>query len=163
MMDLARLLQLKDPALTTRWFVRVANLEGGEELIAETIELSFPGFSPETRVAHGSERHYPGRMTVEPAAITFYETYDYLTTKALDRWRKLVRNPDTGAYGMPAVYKKVIYAYLYGLENNSHMLTAIMEGCWPTTQQAMSLQYDDDTGRQKIPVSFSVDRFTLKY
>lgn len=156
MITLEQVLLMKDPALISRWFIRVPEMTSPYECVAESAELSFPRTPPKGRHYQGTERFYPDFRTIDGITINFYETWDFQTTRWLQKWRNKVRKPN-GNYGVPADYKRDIFADMYRLDENRPILTLKLTGCWPTDKIPYSLTYDDEVGRVTCGVLFSVD------
>lgn len=156
MLTLEAALLIKDPALVSRWFIRVEGTSSPYECIAESAELSFHKTPPKGRHYQGTQKFYPDFKDIDGITINFYETFDFSVTKFIKKWRSQIVRED-GAYGVPVEYKRKISAFMYTQNQNVPMITFEMEGAWPTDKIPFSLTYDDEVGRLQAAVMFSID------
>lgn len=156
MLTMEAALAIKDPALQSRWFIRVPDISSPYECVAESAEISFTRMPQKGRHYQGRERFYPDFVSIDSVTINFYETWDFQTSRWLKKWRSRIYKSD-GAFGVPAEFKRDIYADMYRLDSNTPVLTLHLIGCWPTDKIPFSLTYDDEVGRIQCGVMFSVD------
>ncbi len=148
-------LSVPDPALSTQWVLRVPFVNSTIQVVAEKVTATFSKVPATARFNTGSNTYYPGTNDIDALSITFYETYDYRVSQWLRQWRLLVVHDD-GNYGVPAEYKKKMFVQMYSSQGNIAQ-TLTYHGTWPTDKEAISLSYDDETGRITVDAQFSVD------
>lgn len=156
MLNFTSAINIKDPALVSRWFLSVPDVEGPYHCIAETVELPFDKNQPKGRHFQGTQRFYPDFRDIDGVTVVFYETHDFQVTRWLNNWRKQIYRSN-GTFGLPSEYKKSMYAYMYSLTSNSPILTYHIRGCWPTDKIPYNLTHEDEEGRIQTACLFSVD------
>ena len=100
--------------------------------------------------------HFPGFNNLQSVNIAFYETEDYLVTKYLRSWQRLVIDKN-GNYGVPSSFKQNIVFRCYGWsDTTTPKLEGTLVGCWPTTQSDLAMDYTT-SGRVVVSCAFAVD------
>lgn len=162
MMNLDVMLGLSDPALVTRWFVHMPDIDSPFNCIVESVEATFEKVAPVARYARGTSYYYPGAAEVDAITLNIYEYHDFRVSKYLHGLLQKVRKPN-GAYGVPKDYKRLIYAHLYHLDKDEAVAKLTFKGAWLTDQAALSLNYESETDRIIRSATFSVDRVDLEF
>ena len=146
-----------DPALASLYKVFVPFLGSTTILVAETISPTYQKIPAVARFGHGSNTYFPDVNDIDGLTITFYETHDFLVTKWLKAWRKMVVNPEDSSYGVPTTYKQEISVHYYNGWSPAPVYLARYIGCWPTDQGTFSLDYSNLEGKLSVEAQFSVD------
>jgi hypothetical protein len=148
--------QLKDPASQERWRIRMPQEDYQFQCMAESVEMSIRNVPAKQRFAQGRNFNYADVSTLEGINIVFYETYDFSVTDYLRKWKLLVYNSETGAYGPPASYERTIVVEMLNYEDDSVIKTFEYLGAWPTDTSPITASYEDPNGRIQITQPFAV-------
>ena len=149
------LTSLKDPALQTRWRVRMPDEDYPFQVMAESVEFSTRNVAAKQRMAMGKAWSFPDSSTLDGITIVFYETYDWSVTNYLAKWDNLVRD-ENGNYGVPIDYEKTIVIEMLNYEDDSAIKSFEYVGVWPTEMGALSMTSEDPNGRVQITQQFAV-------
>lgn len=150
-------LSVPDPALASTWILKVPFADFTVQVVAEKVQPTFHKTPATPRFAQGTNTYYPGVTDIDGLSCTFYETHDLQVSQWLYNWRRLVYEPDTGVYGMPAVYKQDVIIDYYEQGNSSPVRSARYIGIWPTDEGPYPLDYESGEGRIQIEAQFSCD------
>lgn len=95
-----------DAALDIRWEctrLSTMSLGFGKTLLTyvEGVTLPFPSHDSDNFLRGGIYEYYIGVQSITSATFTFYEDEKYSVSKLLNGWRNLIRDPESGAYGIP--------------------------------------------------------------
>lgn len=157
------LLRLRDPALKGRWIAFVGSGSSTEELAIESITAVFNKTPSRSRFYGGITWDFPEMSSTDAISMTFYETYDYKTTAWLREWHRLIFDPNTSIYGLPADYYRNIQVNMYGTESSSAPVAELeLIGCWPTDISPYDYNYHELDGRLIITCTFAVNTMTFK-
>lgn len=168
---------LDRPAVTFRWVVQMPstlfpysknNLK--EEIgtlpsnYVESCQLSLPIFS-----SVADESYYFDRSRINVAKfpdngilnLTFYEDENYTTTKYLLNWSNVCYNRVTGYFKPLKARVGKINLCAFGIEDNDLKLCASMYVI-PHNSSSLDLNFNGESDRQKITVSFSLLYWDIK-
>lgn len=152
-----RVIQLGAPAPDWLYFVRMPNVAGAGnsgDVIAEQISFPHKNIPANPRFGGATNTYYPGTSDVSSASISFYETEDYIVTRYLKAWQRLVKD-ENDVYGMPIDYKKNIMFELYSREGRVTNV-GILIGAWPTNISNFDVNYAS-SGKLTVSCNFSID------
>ena len=145
-----------------RFWVQLPELDGirpPPQVIVVGGNFSHPHVDSEARFRSGSYNYFPQFNDIEAIDIEFMETENYEVTEYLYNWFGLVVHDD-GTYGLPDIYKKEVYLYLLGHEdeNSQHKYLIRYNGAFPTRRATIDPVENDDFIR--VSCNFSVDSNT---
>jgi hypothetical protein len=147
---------IKDPALMTRWQVRMPNMASDFAIMALTVEIASRNVAAKDRYAQGKQFKRPDVSTLDDLTIGFYETHDFTVTDYMNAWDGKVRNSD-GSYNPPTSYWRDIVVEMLAYEDDTVVKTFTFKNCWPTTSGNWSLSYEDPNGTIIFTQTFAVD------
>lgn len=127
----------------------------------ESVDLPKPAVAQKDLFGAGTFTYYAGFVQIGTFDCMFYEDVSFRTADWLTGWRNKIRDPETGAYGLPPEYKYNIEFGLYDTTGKM-ILKAVAKNCFPTTEGNWSLNYTGGNGLLKTNVSFSTDRVDFK-
>lgn len=160
-----RIATVGPPAINWRWNVFMPQIDGIQIntslIIAESIDFPFLNINSIPRFSGGKNVYYPSTADIAPIPISFYENEAYIVNEYLTAWQRLVRDQNTGFYGVAADYKKEIYLSLYDINDNLR-LTGVMYNCWPTERSPLSFNYTE-SGRVVVTCTFQTDETRLRF
>lgn len=154
---------LPDPAQNTLWYL-ICPFTNNQiyHVLAERISATFPKNAFRPRHSEGSFDYFPETSDIDGINISFYETFDFRVTAWLDKWRKLIKDPE-GNYNPPILFKREFELQLFSRDNmTSPTMTILYQGVAPSDQTPIELAYEDETGRIMVEAQFSVDNQVIK-
>lgn len=126
----------------------------------ESVGIPLPNFNQKPLFGAGTFTFYPGFQEVNAFDCEFYEDINLRTSSWLDMWRHKIRDPETGAFSLPAEYKWDMKFALLD-DRNTQILTITARNCWPTTIGPWNLNYTGGNGLLKVQQNFSTDGLVL--
>jgi hypothetical protein len=140
--------------------IEVAGLEGDDQDLIKLsiLSTSLPPESNETvEIPYGNEtRKFAGRAVFESIPLVVHDYVDKEVRAAINRWRRLVYDPETGLVGLPSEYKKSGEIILVS-SNNSILRKCRIIGMWPQAVSPGDMDMSSSEGVQ-IEVTLEYDR-----
>lgn len=160
--DLEKMMRIPDPLLTFRWVAKSLPF-GMKNEYMESIDIPFNNISISEGVHVGSRfEYYPGTHSISSFSASFYEDRLGTTLKWIEDWKSRVKDLKTGAYKLPADYKRIIEVVQMDNKGNS-VITAKISGVWPADTASMALNYSDGTSRVIHQQTFSADNVEFQF
>lgn len=154
--QIAKILAMPDPMLQFKWVALSLPFDMPGEYM-ETIDLPFNNVAPSEGVYIGGRfMYFPGTHTVSAFSASFYEDRNAKALKWIQEWKSKIKNFQTGAYGLPADYKRDIVVRQLDQKNEPIFDVRLID-CWPADTSPLSMSYTDGSGRVVIQQNFSVD------
>jgi len=155
----------REPLFNFQWYCMGLPF-GGEADYVETINLPFPSLNMKPVFGAGIYAQFAGFQEISAFDITFHEDVSLRTRKWLAGWLSLIRNQDTGAYGLPSAYKRDISIALYSGRGPTKdqavkpVARATLLNCWPVQSGPWDLT---NTGAEalKVQQNFATDGMRL--
>ena len=126
----------------------------------EQVSIPLPSFAQKPLFGAGTFSFYAGFQEVNAFDCEFYEDTSMRTSSWLDMWRTMIRDPETGAFSLPTVYKHD-WTFARLNDQNATILTVVAKNCWPTTIGPWALNYTGGNGLLKVQQNFSTDGLEL--
>lgn len=136
--------------------------------IVEEITFAPLGFRNSTDIRAGTTYYnIPlDKIDAKEANLTFYCDKEMKTQFYLKAWKETIFNEEDEFYYLPYQYKKDIFVYFYGLTETTVTTTPIIQyclkGCYPITQDDITLKYSKNADRFRITQKFNVDRVIIE-
>lgn len=160
--EIEKLLALPDPLLQFKWIAKFLPFDLPTSYM-ESIDLPFNNISVSEGVYQaGKFVYFPGTHTISAFTAAFYEDRKGSSLAWLHRWKRAVKDFETGEYGLPKDYKRNIIVTQLNSKNDA-VITAKLKGCFPTDTSPTTLNYTDGTARVIHQQSFSVDDVELTF
>ncbi len=105
----------------------------------------------------GEDRKVAGRASAQGGSLVVKDFVDEGIAQALESWRKLVYNAETGAIGWARDYKKQAFLRLLAPDGTSPR-TYKLEGVWPSNLTASNLSYSQ-SGVVQLTLALVFDRY----
>lgn len=174
--EVEKLLSLPDPLLSFKWVCLLLPFQDITRMrpeYVEAVDLPFNNIGVAQGVfSAGGFTMYPTSHTVSTLAVTFYEDRFGTAGAYLQYWKSLVKNFETGEYGLPHSgiststskpgYKQDILVALLD-QKNEIVVRARVKDVFPSDTNALSLNYTDGTSRITMQQTFSVDDIVYEY
>jgi len=105
----------------------------------------------------------PGEMAFETLSTTFYNAENYDIRTALETWTDIINDPTTneGVSGPPSSFNGQVDLTHFGKDGKEGMKFQFRD-CWPTSVEAIALDYDSSGEMESFAVTWSYDYFTMK-
>lgn len=156
-----KLLHMSDPQLSFKWVSPLLPL-GLESHFLESIDIPFNNIKVNDSVYGGSGyTYFPGSHDVSAFNASFYMDSLGTSLKWITAWKSLIKDFNTGAYGLPSRYKQKWLVQLLNTKNDV-VLGVDLQGVWPSETSAFNLNYTDN-GRLVLTQSFSIDNAEVKF
>jgi hypothetical protein len=172
---------IEDPMLNNMWEVIMPELDisaytqspvgldawlGYKQFAPIVEEITFAplGFKNSTDIRAGTTFYnIPlDKLDAKEANLTFYCDKQMKTQFYLKAWKDTIFNEEHEFYYLPYQYKKDIFVYFYGLTETMATTTPVIQyclkGCYPITQDDITLKYSKNADRLRITQKFNVDR-----
>jgi len=156
-----------EPQRKNNWAIEFT-LGNGEQEKIMSLSLKGSPFPKESNVKKSIKyfnetRHYAGAVTpFESLSVKYHDYVDRQILAALYAWRREVWDPNTGAIGLAAQYKKRgrLYFYPPNVVNggDSRARTWVLIGCWPVSVTTDELDMESDGDNVEITLEVSIDR-----
>jgi len=155
-----------EPQRKCNWAIDFAIGDGNAEQIL-SLSLKASPFPKESNVKKSIKyfnetRHYAGSVTPFDALNVRYHDYvDRATLAALYAWRRQCWDPNSGAIGLAAQYKKRGTLYFYppnAIDGTTGARTWKLIGAWPVSLFTDELDMDNDGDPVEISCEVSIDR-----
>ena len=176
--------KIEDPMLNNMWEVVMPKLDiqylmptgtfggswnGYNEYAPTVEEITFAplGFKNSTDIRAGTTFYnIPlDKLDAKEANLTFYCDKQMKTQFYLKAWKETIFNEEDEFYYLPYQYKKDIFVYFYGLTETMASTTPVIQyclkGCYPITQDDITLKYSKTADRFRITQKFNVDRVII--
>lgn len=126
-----------------------------------SVSLPKPSIAQKNLFGAGTFSFYAGFEEISTFDCMFYEDISFRSTDWLTGWRHKIRDPETGAFGLPPEYK---YDMKFGLYDttNKLILKATARNSFPTTEGSWELNYTGGNGLLGVQCSFSTDRVVFE-
>ena len=150
----------REPLLSMYWHCLELPF-GGETSYVETVNIPFPSLGVRPVFVGGAYTQFPSFQEIAAFDITFHEDVAVRSRRWLNNWFNLIRNQQTGAYGLPATYRRnMSFALMAGVGNSGTeqrtVMTITLRNCWPTQSGAWDLTNTDPTPL-KLQQNFATD------
>lgn len=142
----------REPLLDLYWHCMLLPF-GGDTDYVETVNIPFPSINMKPLFGGGAFVQYPGFQEIAAFDITFYEDVAVRSRRYILNWQSKIRDPNTGAYGLPMNYKRNMSFVLMSGRGASNaeakvpVMTVTLKNCWPTTSNSLDLV---NTGGQPL-------------
>ena len=144
------------PQHQNNWMLEIAGLAGdAKDLIVLSLQSgALPNeSSDEVEIAYGNEKRYAaGQTTYETIPLVIRDWVDREVRKAVQDWRGLVYDPETGLVGLPSEYKKTADLILVA-SNNSVLRVCRLVGVWPQSVNGGTL---DMTSSEQVLIEVNL-------
>ena len=129
-----------------------------KDAYVKDVRLPIPSMSEEKAYQQGHRVAYVSYKEQADLTVTFYEDDAGKVITEYDRWARIVFDPVTGAYGLPAEYKKNIVLQYINREDNISVVFAF-GGCWPKSISGYEYDLAAEGGGSNITpaITFAVD------
>ena len=134
------------PDIAPNWMwtcdiINVPTLFGVTNIYARQFSFTHDSFDTEQRYRNGTYQTFPRHQLVHPVQIMFYEPFLFSITQFIYNWQGLIRNKQSGYFGLPAGYMGTIYATLFDTVGIPQCVMEI-DGVWPIGIMGENLSYD---------------------
>jgi len=128
-----------------------------------TSEIPGLTITPIEKSFFGRITKIPGEMSFGTLSTTFYNAENYDIRSALEKWTDKINDPITnvGVSGNPQTYSGQVDLTHYGKDGKVGMKFQFRD-CWPSSVEAISLDYDTTGDMESFAVTWSYDYFTMK-
>lgn len=151
----------REPLMSMYWHCLELPFDG-EVSYVETVNIPFPSLGMRPIFGGGAYTQYPSFQEISAFDITFYEDVKARSRKWVNEWLGKIRDQRTGAYGLPASYRRNMkFALMAGVggtkaEQTAPILTITLRNCWPTQSGNWDLGNGDPTPL-KVSQNFATD------
>jgi len=125
---------------------------------------AIPGLTitPIEKQYFGRTTKIPGEMGFETLSTTFYNAENYDIRTALENWTDIINDPITneGVSGNPQTFSGQIDLTHYGKDGKKGMKFQFRD-CWPTSIEAIPLDYGTTGDMESFGVTWSYDYYTF--
>jgi hypothetical protein len=153
----------KDPLLNVFWYCDLPPIDGVFLPWEYVEDATLPYMEVEQSSVYraGKMYHYAGHYSLGTLSLKLYEDSAGISLRYLDAWSKAIINRNTGLYGNPKKYKKIINFAVLDVSN----LTAFFleySGCFRMRADPLNLG-SGPTERIITSAEFSVDDVLIKF
>ena len=141
--------------------VNIPSLPGVSNMYVLDIAFSQNTIDTKNVYRNGLYQTFPSHSQAQHCTLQFYEPSNYNMLDFFYRWKSLIRDPETGYWGLPADYMGCIIVTLFDTVGIPQMAMRL-NGIWPYAVQGFNLQYGS-SNKFATNVDFSVNDCIVTY